>query len=101
MWSWMRRAATALRAAVRQQQLALVLAWAATRAPLVGQPKPVSLGPVGRWAGASLPLAQQHPLVRLALWWRTARLARLALEAQPALNRAQRRALTRSRKSTG
>lgn len=97
MREWMRQAARALRLAVLQQRLAVVVALAALRTPLTGPAKPVSLGKVERWQGASLPQAQQHPLVRLALRWRAAKLAQLAQEAQqaPVLNRAQRRALSR------
>jgi hypothetical protein len=100
MWSWMQRAAKAVRLAVRQQRLALAVALGALRAPLVGQAQPVSLGAVARWEGVSLQQALQHPAVRLALKWREAKLLRLAQEAQQAQaalgNRAQRRRFLRS-----
>lgn len=81
-FSWT-RAAAALQVALLHQRAALVLALAALRAPLVGPPKAVSLGAAARWAAVSWPRVQQHPLVRLALRVRAARLAAISRAGNP------------------
>ncbi len=69
----------ALQTVARQQHLALLLAWGATVQPLVQAPgaQGFSLGPQERWADLSLPLALQHPLVKVAIRLREWRLLRL------------------------